>query len=221
MIFQEKPTMNSQKFSPEAGIAIGPILFIIALLAVLAAAMASGGGGFQISGKIDRISADVVTQANMIRTTINQCNLQYQLALSSGSVDTIGTDPPGGYPSSDTSNGSAVADLICDPMGSASLWGAILLPPPTKGFNTWKYVNNGATTGRCIWTTPSTGNAVNDKGIVEGLSRAAAKFNSATAVDTTHEVVYDPASTSQKFIVWITLPATAGDADSHCTPATN
>ncbi len=210
--------MNGQRFSSSSGIAIGPILFIIALLAVLAAAMSSGGGGFQVSGIADRINADIVAQANMIRTTINQCNLQYSLALSSGSVDLVGTDPPGGYPASDTTNGTAVSALVCDPMGGASLWGAILLPPPTKGFNAWKYINNGPTNGRCIWTTPSTASPVNNNGIVEGLSRAASKFNSGTAADTTHEVVYDPASASQKFVVWITMPATADDADSHCEP---
>ena len=207
-----------QKFSPEAGIAIGPILFIVALLAVLAAAMSAGGGGFQTSGIEDRINADITTQANMIRTTINQCNLQYSLALSSGSVDLVGTDPPGGYPTSDTTNGTDIANLKCDPMGNQSLWGAILLPPPTKGFNPWKYINKGPTNGRCIWTTPSIPSPVNDIGLVQGLSRAAAKFNNATSADTTHEVIYDPASTSQKFVVWITMPASASDADSHCKP---
>ena len=207
--------MNDQRFSRDAGIAIGPILFIIALLAVLATAMSSGSGNFQTSGVIDRISADVGSQANMIRTTINQCNLQYQLALSAGSVDIGSTD---GYPASDGTNGTAVADLLCDPMGTSSLWGAILFPPPTKGFNGWKYINKGAANGRCIWTSPSTSNPVSDSGIVGGLSRAAAKFNNATSVDLAHEVVYNPASASQKFIVWITLPTVAADADAHCKP---
>ncbi|MFA4995001.1 MAG: hypothetical protein WC521_06840 [Bdellovibrionales bacterium] len=210
--------MNDQRFSSSQGIAIGPILFIIAILAVLAAAMSSGGGGFQISGTIDRINADITTQANLIRTTVSQCNLQYMMALSSGSVDIVGTDPPGGFPASNTGTGTPVSDLICDPMGSSSLWGAILMPPPTKGFSPWTYINTGETGGRCIWTAPTKANPVNDAAIVAGLTRAAAKFNSSTAVDTAHEVVYDPASASQKFIVWITLPETAGDADSHCEP---
>lgn len=210
--------MNDQRFSASQGIAIGPILFIIALLAVLATAMSAGTGGFQISGMVDRISADIGAQANMIRTTINQCNLQYQLALSSGSVDPLGTDPPGGFPTSSTVNGTPVSDLKCDPMGGASLWGAVLLPPPTKGFNAWKYINNGSVNGRCIWTTPSTSNPSSDQGVIGGLTRAASKFNAGAAVDMAHEVIYDPASTSQKFVVWITMPATAGDANSHCKP---
>ena len=35
-----------RRLSPNAGIAIGPILFIIAILAILAAAIAAGSGSF-------------------------------------------------------------------------------------------------------------------------------------------------------------------------------
>ncbi len=37
---------DAQRFNPQAGIAIGPILFIIAILAILAAAIAAGSGSF-------------------------------------------------------------------------------------------------------------------------------------------------------------------------------
>src|SRR5580704_8025887 len=36
----------ADRWQPEAGIAIGPILFIIAILAILAAAIAAGSGSF-------------------------------------------------------------------------------------------------------------------------------------------------------------------------------
>jgi type II secretory pathway pseudopilin PulG len=38
--------VSGQRFDPQAGIAIGPILFIIAILAILAAAIAAGSGNF-------------------------------------------------------------------------------------------------------------------------------------------------------------------------------
>lgn len=38
--------LSEQRFAAEAGIAIGPILFIIAILAILAAAIAAGSGSF-------------------------------------------------------------------------------------------------------------------------------------------------------------------------------
>jgi hypothetical protein len=38
--------IDKRQFNPEAGIAIGPILFIIAILAILAAAIAAGSGSF-------------------------------------------------------------------------------------------------------------------------------------------------------------------------------
>src|SRR5580698_4104592 len=37
---------DEQRFPPDAGIAIGPILFIIAILGILAAAIAAGSGSF-------------------------------------------------------------------------------------------------------------------------------------------------------------------------------
>src|SRR5271154_5591680 len=44
MIIRQQPAI--QRLAPDAGIAIGPILFIIAILAILAAAIAAGSGGF-------------------------------------------------------------------------------------------------------------------------------------------------------------------------------
>ena len=200
-----------KKFHPSAGIAIGPILFMISMLAVLAMVMSSGGGGFQTVGITDRIANDIAAQTNLIRSTINNCNLEYTLAVSTGSVATS-ADP---YPDS-IAAGTNVKALVCEPMGGASLWGAILFPPPTKDFNDWKYVNAGASGGRCFWTTPSIASPSTNQAFKQGLMRAASKFNSATANDGAHEVVYDPASVSQKFIVFITMPT--GSIDSNCTP---
>src|SRR5476649_511292 len=42
----EEYNRQTQRWSSDAGIAIGPILFIIAILAILAAAIAAGSGGF-------------------------------------------------------------------------------------------------------------------------------------------------------------------------------
>jgi hypothetical protein len=204
-----------QKFSPNAGIAIGPILFVLAMLALLAAVMASGGSDFQTASGADRITADIVSQANLIRNTINECNLQYSLAVSSGSVSPT-SDP---YPTSDASNGTAVGSLVCNPTTGASLWGAILMPPPTQGFNAWTYMDASASGGgRCIWTSPSSGSPAASQSIVSGLTRAASKFNSGVSFDATKEVIYDADGTNnpnQKFIVWITPPT--GTANSKCS----
>src|SRR5579859_5398129 len=110
--------MSHNRFSSSAGIAIGPILFVIALLAILAAVMAGGGGDFQVAGGADRITADIGAQANLIRNTINECNLQYMLAVSTGSVAPSADT----YPLSDTSTGTAVSALTCNPTGGNSLW---------------------------------------------------------------------------------------------------
>jgi hypothetical protein len=203
---------RNRKFHPSAGIAIGPILFMIAMLAVLAMVMSSGGGGFQTVGITDRIANDIAAQSNLIRSTINSCNMEYILAASTRSVATA-ADP---YPDS-IAAGTNVSALVCDPMGGAPLWGAaLMLPPPTRDFSVWKYVNAGDSGGRCFWTTPTVANPKTNQAVKQGLIRAASKFNSAAANDGDHEVVYNPASDSQKFIVFITMPT--GAIDSNCAP---
>ena len=175
--------------------------------------MAAGNGDFQVAAGADRITADTVAQANVIRNTINECNLQYTLSVSTGSINPT-TDP---YPLSNTSTGTLVSALVCDPTGTGSLWGAILLPPPTMGFNAWMYIDSsGNGGGRCIWSSPSTSNPSSNSQVTTGLTRAATKFNSSTAYSASTEVIYNPASASQKFIVWITQPT--GTANSNCLP---
>lgn len=212
--------MHPARFeSSEAGIAIGPILFVIALLAILAAVVSADRGGFSSAIITDRVVADIQSQASLIRTKINECNIKYGTNLNGD-----------GYPSSDTSTGTLVSALNCtgDPSGMQNLWTgqrATTLPPPTAGFGPWYYINsNGsglggtATGGRCIWTVPAGANPSGNGGLVEGLTKAAGKFQNATSCNPTcpQEVVYDPSSTSQKFILWITLPT--GTPDSHCLP---
>jgi hypothetical protein len=152
-------------------------------------------------------------QAGIAIGTINQCNMQYTIAVSTNSINPS-TDP---YPASDTSNGTTVASLVCTPTGTTSLWSDKLLPPPTSGFAPWTYMDaSAAGGGRCIWTNPTSSNPVNSESITSGLIHAATKFNSATSYSASSEVIYDPHSTSQKFIVWISMPT--GTPDSHCEP---
>ena len=218
----KKIAIECQKLPPSAGIAIGPILFVIALLAVLAAVMASGGSDFQVASGADRITADLVAQANLIRNTINQCNMQYSLSMSENpGMTPVNADPPGPYPSS-ANSGTAVSALVCDPLAAApSIWNSttstILLPPPTQGFNPWTYINMGSSGGRCFWTTPTSANPSASEVITGGLTHAATKFNSSTSYSATSEVIYDPNGTNnpnQKFVVWITIPS--GAPDAHC-----
>lgn len=206
---------RDRKFSSDAGIVIGPVLFVIALLALLAGVMAAGFGGFGVASIADRVTADVQSQANLIRTKIVECNM------------VRGSGGSNYYPVSDVTNGTLVSDLECagDPAGQKNLWTGVrntMLPPPTQGFSAWKYINTDASGtgvaagGRCIWTVPSGSNPRNDAGIVEGLRKAASKFTSSTSFSSSSEVIYDPSSTSQKFVMWITLPTVS--ANANCLP---
>jgi hypothetical protein len=205
---------------PEAGIAIGPILFMLALLAIIAAVVAAGSGGFSVASVADRVSADTVSQANLILSKINECNLKYG---TNNNYD--------GYPKSDEQDGTLVSQLEC--VGdtgtglSPNLWtGArpATLPPPTTGFTPWTYINTNSTGqggvadgGRCMWIEPTGKNPLGDEGVVAGLTKAANKFTNSPVFSNTAQVTYNPESASQKFVVWITMPA-SDTPDPHCVP---
>lgn len=213
------------RFSPESGIALGPILFVLAILGILTAVLSAGTGSFGIAGTTDRIAADIPTQANLIRAKINECNMMYG----------TGAQPDGsrqnydGYPSSGGVS-IAVTSVTCsgDATGLTNIWSGARtanLPPPTNGFNSWNYINSNstglggnATKGRCIWIQPSSSNPIGNAGIVAGLTRAAKKFTTSTSNDYASEVNYDATKTNQRFIVWITLPVSPATPTTDCTP---
>lgn len=207
--------MLSRRPSSTAGIAIGPILFVLALLGILAGVLAAGTGGFSTIGVADRVTADVVSQANLIRSKINECQMQYIANAIDNSAappwDSVSDCEHDSYPCS-VATGTLVSALTCpgDPLGSdskqQSVWTGVrvtALPPPTAGFSDWKYLNAAASGGgRCIWTT-----GPYNSGVVAGLTQAATKFSSS-------EAKYSAGANPQKFVVIIT-PAT-GTLDSLC-----
>lgn len=206
------------RLASSAGIAFGPILFVLAILGVLAAVMASSMGSFTTAGKADRVTSDVAGQANLIRSKIHECQMQFEInAVDNSSAppwDSPASCAGDHYPCADTTNGTLVSALTCpnDPLSGGnqpSIWTGPRvgqLPPPTQGFDAWMYINAGDAGGRCIWTAPTGGST--DTGIIAGLTAAAAKFSG-------QEVAYSAGSASQKFVIFITPPT--GAADSHCT----
>jgi hypothetical protein len=200
------------RFPSDSGIAIGPILFVIALLALIGTVLAAGTGGFGTATVADRVYNDMYSQANLIRTKINECNIKYLTSGTNGD----------GYPSSagtgtqvcaltcegDVNNSESGTDCAGNSLTSQNLWFGIrptVLPPPTAGMNQWYYINAGASGGRCIWTQPSSAISA---GINEGLTHAATKFSS-------QEVIYNPGSnTTPRFVIWVTYPT--GTASTYC-----
>lgn len=211
------------------GIVIGPILFVLAILGIIALALSSGFSGFSTTGQADRINAEVTGQINLIRSKIHECYMQSltanegstTLALNTALTPGCEDDP---YPCSDKTNGTLVSALTCpgDPAVSGalqSLWSGArvaVLPQPTKGFTQWFYMNDGNEGGRCIWASPgdstatswtAPSNADQKPGIVAGLKLVMAHFTSA-------EAAYNANSSTQKIVVYITRPT--GTPNSHC-----
>jgi hypothetical protein len=209
----------SKRFSPNAGIALGPILFILAILGILAAVLGSGSTGFSTAGITDRIAAEIPSQANLIRSKINECNLMY--GTTPGNYD--------GFPFSGAVS-IAISTVTCNgdpstPVNLQNVWSGNRpsnLPPPTNGFGNWNYMNSNtdavtvtggtAPHGRCIWIKPT-----NPSGsITDGLIKSAKKFTTSAHNDGASEVNFDPTSTYKRFVVWISAPPAAGQEDNDC-----
>ena len=197
------------RLSSQSGIAIGAILFVIAILAVLGTAISASGNFMGSTVTPDRVSADIKAQANLIRSKIMECYIYGRNRYSESLPNASDPMPSDMYPSS-TGAGTNVIDLDCPGFatGQKNLWAgqsAASLPPSPTGFDPWVYKNAGATGGRCIRIQPSTGLAT-DAGIKNGLSLVSGYFSNG-------ERVYDSNSSSQRFILWITRPSGTADAD--------
>ncbi|QQR68726.1 MAG: hypothetical protein IPI58_07755 [Alphaproteobacteria bacterium] len=110
---------SASEHGPESGIAIGPILYIVAILAVLASAIAAGSGVF--SGDNSAISAKA--QAAAILEQANEVKFAVDRVLAKGCADTqISFENPivSGYVNPD-----APADKSChvfDVNGGGIVW---------------------------------------------------------------------------------------------------
>lgn len=220
--------MNPSRLSPQSGIAIGLILFVLAIIAVMSVAFSVTGAFTGSTLTPDRISTELKAQAALIRSRIMDCynnGLQGKIVECSGNVDLGGgsysrvgcgsgkypTDTTAFYPVS-TGSGTAIEALDCPSFGAGAtnLWSGqtnLFVPPPPSGLDHWYYVNAGDTGGRCIRIQPSTGNTT-DSGIKQGIAIAADNYTSL-------EKVYDSAGASQRLIIWITRPT--GAASANCS----
>lgn len=211
-----------KRFSSEAGIAIGVILFALAIIAVISVAMSAGSNFAGTTIATDRVAAEVKSQALLLTTKIRECynhglsakqaECDNNTLLSDGSWSRSGCNPidkTSYYPTS-TGTGTAITSVTCPSFDASSnnLWtgqAPLLLPATPAGMDTWYYVNAGDSGGRCIRIAPSTANLTN-AAIKQGLIEASSAFSS-------QELTFDSAGASLRFIIWLTRPTGTASAD--------
>jgi hypothetical protein len=175
--------LNSMtRFTPDAGIAIGPILFIIALLGILAAAIAAGSGSFTSStaNESDKTKAAALIQIGAnLKIGMDRLLLENNIPFNSIVIGTTNT--------------SNVTDLF-SPTG-----GAITIPATTMSIDpnndVWYYpeallpgLGSGVTSGlpdrvAMIQVDQGTCDQVNLSAI--GLNNNVANYDSAAIGDPT------------------------------------
>ena len=102
----------------QSGIAIGPILFIIAILAVLAAAIAAGSGSFTAgtsNEKAKTFSSSIMTQAGAIKNGVEKV-----LIGNSCTVNDLAFDSPG-FSGDEKSGGTTASCNVYDITGGGVL----------------------------------------------------------------------------------------------------
>jgi type II secretory pathway pseudopilin PulG len=138
--------MESHRWRADAGIAVGPILFIIAILGLLASAIAAGSGSFTASTSTQEAKAQaqaIIQYADLVKFAVD-------LVRGSGCTDeqiSFENNIVSGY-----TNSNAPADHSChvfDPLG-----GGVNLQKPPSQINQ-QYVFNGYNDTRGVADTPS------------------------------------------------------------------
>jgi hypothetical protein len=198
-----------------AGIAIGPILFVVALLGIIAGVMASAGGGFTTAGQTDTAISDLRAQISLIRGKISECNMMAGSKEGECPAETDRWPKPAGTAlGAEDTTPALVSDIECpcDPSGEKNLWTGVRnlqMPPPPKNFGPWYYVNAKTDGGGICMRIQPVAAAASGAAIKEALAKVATYYRA------TEEIEYDPGSVSQRLIVWIKRPT--GVADAGCT----
>ncbi len=180
----------------DAGLVVGPIIWILGIVAALALLVGQGSADFGAAITSDRISETLTAQASLIRSKIFECWLVTQ------------GRPSAGWPTTPASG--LASDLLCpgDPAGSQSLWtGArpAMFPAAVTGFSSWQYAYSpsgsiagcgpaGNSGGICIWTQPLIQSNASNPAFVSGVAAASGKFSPA-------EGNVDPSTL--RFTLWI------------------
>lgn len=207
--------------APHSGIAIGPILMIVALIAVIVGAFSMGSSDIGGAMRADQATAELRAQADQIRAKIQECvfiTRQYAtVALQADPVtgimpaDTRSDLQKGyGWPGEGGLLGTAinVRDLDCprDPTGRQNLWTGMrpsTFPAAPSGFDNWVFVNHGDPRavnpgGTCIRIQPQAATAADGR-IREAITKALRGL----APD---EYTYNPGSSDQMIIIWLRRP---------------
>jgi len=150
----------------ERGFAIGPILMVITLIAVVGLFMSAGSSTLSASITTDRTAPNLSSQADLIRAKILECWSATQGVATAG------------YP---VGVGVAVGALNCpgDPAGSQNLWtGArpTILPLPPQGFGAWSYSNDAS--GIRIQIAPVDSAHAANSAIQQAIQKSISRYSS-------------------------------------------
>lgn len=191
------------KLNAQPGIALAPLLMVIALIAVLVGALGAGANMFGANAlNSDRITFELRGQIDQIRAKLDECiMLTRQQAV-----------PQFLYPGFDQLDTALnVADLNCprDAAGMQNLWQGARpsgLPAHPQNFTDWTYINHGdpdfvSPGGICISIRPVDATTAGNDAVKAAIQAVLKRYSP-------DEYTYDPNSANQRLIIWIRRPLT-------------
>ena len=193
-------TTQSTRLSVNAGIAIGPILFVVAILAVLVGALAAGSGGFGSSTANDsnRINGStLIEQGTNLKTGMDR--IMVNGALTTDVVF------------SQTYTTTNAANALFSPSGGGLTFQN---PPPLvvdATVNTWRYVNAA--------TIPGIGTAANQVVVAAQVRNLAlcqainGIIFGKTSTQATTPPAYSTAATSTNLLITNDMTTTCSDTN--------
>ena len=77
--------MHTKRYTGQCGVAIGPVLFIVAVLAILAAAIAAGSGSFTAATTTESIStaaSTIISYADLVGAAVQRLSIEHNCSAS-------------------------------------------------------------------------------------------------------------------------------------------
>jgi len=207
LVYQE----NGQRLHPDAGIAIGPILFIIAILAILAAAIAAGSGSFTsgTTSESNRTKSSALIQiGENLKVGMDRITMENGLSVAGVDTNVLNTSATNSL-FAPTGGGIAPPSLGMANQPGTDSW--LFVTGPIAGIGTQTVVAGGNDVMAVLKVAPGVCSEINNRSISNATTPTGADLGNFASGATT---------VAQTVTLWPSSPPLVG-VSTGCVNNTN